>query len=241
MIVEKTDCFDRMPKLPASSFELILTDPPFLISKKSGFSNGGSWNNANDKSLRKTPPKTYFGKWDTVDIDFNEMFKQFYRLLKDGGYCIVFVDIWKAGIMKMLAEKHRFKQPRLCRWDKTNPVPVNSKRNYLSNGSEYFITFTKGVKPTFNSEYDRGIYSYPICSGKERTKHTTQKPLALISELVKKHSNAGDTVFDPFAGSGTTAVACMNLGRNFYMIEKDNTYYEIMTNRISKYEKEAEK
>lgn len=133
--------------------------------------------------------------------------------------------------MKLAAESNKFKQLRLCRWDKTNPVPVNSKLNYLSNSTEYFMTAVKGGKPTFHSEYDKGIYTYPICSGSERTIHPTQKPLNLISDLVVKHSNSGDLVLDCFMGSGTTAVACIENDRHYIGYENNNEYYRIAISR----------
>ena len=63
--------------------------------------------------------------------------------------------------------------------------------------------------------------------------HPTQKPLALIEELVKTYSNENDTVLDNCMGSGTTGVACRNLNRNFYGIEKDKKYFDIAEERIS--------
>ena len=80
---------------------------------------------------------------------------------------------------KEIADKYKFKQGRVCIWQKTNPVPINSKLNYLSNANEYFFSFIKDKKPTFNSEYDNGLYKYPICHGKERLNHPTQKPLEI--------------------------------------------------------------
>lgn len=62
--------------------------------------------------------------------------------------------------------------------------------------------------------------------------HPTQKPLALIEELVKTYSNEGDTVLDNCMGSGTTGVACKLLGRGFIGIEKDKKYFEIAKERI---------
>ena len=63
--------------------------------------------------------------------------------------------------------------------------------------------------------------------------HPTQKPLALIEELVKTYSNENDTVLDNCMGSGTTGVACRNLNRNFYGIEKDKKYFDIAKERIN--------
>lgn len=62
--------------------------------------------------------------------------------------------------------------------------------------------------------------------------HPTQKPLALIEELVKTYSNEGDTILDNCMGSGTTGVACKNLNRNFIGIEKDEKYFLISKQRI---------
>ena len=63
--------------------------------------------------------------------------------------------------------------------------------------------------------------------------HPTQKPLALIEELVKTYSNEGDLILDNCMGSGTTGVACKKLNRNFIGIEKDENYYNIATKRIN--------
>lgn len=62
--------------------------------------------------------------------------------------------------------------------------------------------------------------------------HPTQKPLALIEELVKTYSNEGDTILDNCMGSGTTGVACLNTGRKFIGIEKDEKYYQVAVDRI---------
>ena len=65
----------------------------------------------------------------------------------------------------------------------------------------------KGGKPTFNSSYDKGIYQYPMASGKNRF-HPTQKSQHLFEDLIKKHSNECDLVMDTFLGGGTTYMAC---------------------------------
>jgi DNA modification methylase len=226
------DCFLELSKIENNSVDLILIDPPYLISKESNF-----------KKISETTPQEMkvkydisidFGDWDKEELDWDFLFKNYYRILKKGGTLIVFYDIWKCNEVKESAEKYGFKQSRVCAWIKTNPVPINSKVNYLSNATEYFFTFVKGGKPTFHSEYDNGFYKYPICHGKERYNHPTQKPLSLIKELIEKHSNVGDLVLDIFAGTGTTAHACFISGRNFIVIEKDDKYYDFIIDRINK-------
>ena len=128
-------------------------------------------------------------------------------------------------ILKGYFESAGFKQIRFIEWIKANPVPLNSKTNYLTNAREIAVVGVKGGKPTFHSEYDNGVYSYPICHDKGRF-HPTQKPVALLEELIEKHSNEGDLVLDCFAGSASTAVAAYNQNRNFIGCELSKEYYD---------------
>ena len=140
--------------------------------------------------------------------------------MRDGGTCIIFFDLWKLSHLKELMGKYKFKQLRFIEWIKTNPQPINSRVNYLTNSREIALLGVKKGKPTFNSEYDKGIYEFPIQGGKKRF-HPTQKSIKLFVELIKKHSNEGDVVVDTFLGGGTTAVACKESGRKFIGSELD--------------------
>lgn len=227
------DCFVLLNSIETKSIDAIVTDPPYLISRDSGLKNGGSWNTGKN-GKKKTPPILDFGEWDKVEIDLELLVSELYRVLKNSSSAIIFYDVFKLGNLKDVALACGFKQPRVGRWDKTNPVPLNSKLNYLSNASEYFLSVTKGTKPTFNSSYDNAVYRYPICHGKERTAHLTQKPLKLISNLVEKHSNKGDLILDPFMGSGTTAESCFELGRNFIGCDNDEDSFNWTKKRIDR-------
>lgn len=226
------NCYEQLIKIKSKTIDLILIDPPYLISKTSNFHR--YTNNATNDSIRKfSILSNDFGDWDKEDIDFDFLFKEFYRILKKGGSLIIFFDIWKSTYIKEIAYKYKFKQSRICSWVKNNPTPINSKHNYLSNSIEYFFTFVKGGKPTFNSKYDNGIYNFPICNGKERKNHPTQKPLLLFKEIIRKHSNENDTILDCFAGTGTTGIASNDLNRNYILIEKNTDYYNIIIKRFS--------
>ena len=124
---------------------------------------------------------------------------------------------------------------RFIEWIKTNPQPVNSGINYLTNCREIALLAIKKSKPTFNSKYDKGIYEYPIYGGKDRF-HPTQKSLPLFEELILKHSNEGDVVLDCFLGSGTTAVAALATGRKFIGCELDEGYFQKARARIAEAE-----
>ena len=269
--VENKEGIKFLTELPNNSVDLILTDPPYLISKDSGMNKfvkevaqleesgknkktEEEWTQfkqekgyTDDKykenyikygntSGKKYGYKTEFGEWDkefTIE-NLKDFIQLFYRKLKAGGTCIIFFDIWKMETLKKLMEQIRetkqgnwigFKQIRFVEWIKTNPIPLNQSTNYLTNAREIALLGVKGGKPTFNSKYDKGIYDFPIQGGKNRF-HPTQKSLPLFEELIKKHSNEGDLVVDPFLGGGTTALACKNTNRNFKGCEIDKKFYD---------------
>ena len=262
MLFRSTEGLEFLNNIDSSSVNLVLTDPPYIISRESGMNshynqvktneeNGVSsvktqseWekysteNNIPDKYKdnyikygtiygKKYCVKTDYGNWDsefTLEI-LEEFIKEYYRVLKDNGTIIIFFDIWKISQLKELLEKHKFKQIRFIEWIKTNPQPLNSKLNYLTNCREIALTAVKKSKPTFNSQYDNGTYFYPLQGGKNRI-HPTQKSLKLFEELIIKHTNEGDIVIDTFLGGGTTAFACKNTQRNFKGSELNKEYYD---------------
>jgi len=178
--------------------------------------------------------KTDYGDWDKdFTIESLEMFiSEYYNKLKKGGTMIIFFDLWKITPLKEIMEKCKFKQIRLIEWIKTNPQPLNSSTNYLTNCREIALLGVKGGKPTFNSKYDNAIYRFPLQGGKNRF-HPTQKSVLLFEELIKKHSNEGDIVMDTFIGGGTTAIACKNTNRNFKGCEISKEYYDTVINILN--------
>ena len=178
--------------------------------------------------------QTEYGDWDkqfTLDI-LDQFIQEYYKKLRVGGTIIIFFDLWKLTPLKDMLEKHKFKQVRFIEWIKTNPQPLNSKTNYLTNSREMALLAVKGGKPTFNSKYDNGIYHFPIQGGKKRI-HKTQKSLPLFEELIKKHSNENDVVLDTFLGGGTTAMACQNTNRKFMGCEVNIEYYKKLITNLS--------
>lgn len=210
-----------------NSIDLVLIDPPYEISKETNFINTKIKGDDTDRFRIDT----VFGDWDKDFIGLEDIIRETYRVLRSGGYFICFYDIWKITDLKNIMERSKYKQIRFIEWVKTNPVPINSKINYLTNSREIALTGVKVSKSTFNSSYDNGIYNYPIYSGKDRI-HPTQKSLKLFIELIEKHSNKGDYVLDCFSGSATTAVAALKTGRNFIGCEIDKDYYNISVERI---------
>jgi DNA modification methylase len=220
-------CFDLLPRIEKNSVDLVLIDPPYEVSRDTNFQSG----EATGRNTDRFRVSMDFGEWDQGFTGLDKVVKECYRILKPGGTMICFYDLWKITTLKGYYEDAGFKQLRFIEWVKTNPVPINSKVNYLTNAREIAVVGVKGGKPTFHSEYDNGIYEYPICHDKGRF-HPTQKPIALFEDLVRKHSNEGGLVVDCFSGAATTAVACINLNRNFIGCELDKEYYDKSMKRI---------
>lgn len=226
------NCMDFLPAIESDSVGLIIIDPPYQISQHDSFSVGGM-GKFHSVSLD-------FGEWDYNFTIMEDVIKECYRILKPTGTLICFYDIWKMSELKSYMEQAKFKQIRFIEWLKTNPVPLRSTSNYLTTSREIALVSCKVGKPTFNSSYDNGVYSYGVCHDKDRF-HPTQKPVNLIEDLIIKHSNKGDLVLDCFAGSGTTAIACINTERNFIGCELDSTYYQKSKKRISQHKKKIKK
>ena len=220
------DCFDFLPTIKSNSVALVILDPPYEVSRDTIF-------NAGEKTGRDTDRfrlSMDFGAWDRNLFPLNEIIGECYRVLKNSGTIICFYDIWKISALRGYLEDNYFKQIRFVEWVKTNPVPINSRLNYLTNTREIALTGVKGGKPIFHSEYDNGIYSYPIYQ-KGRF-HPTQKFVELIKTMILKHSNENDLVLDCFSGSGTTAIACCITGRRFIGCEISKEYFDKSVKRI---------
>ena len=268
--IENIDGLEYLNTIDNNSIDLILTDPPYIISRDSGMNNhynNVKYNDENGVTEVKTEKeweddkikydieddtkkenylkygtiygkkycvKTDYGDWDTkftMEI-LEEYIELYYEKLKKGGTLIMFFDLWKISYLKDLMEKYKFKQIRFIEWIKTNPQPLNSGVNYLTNCREIALLGVKIGKPTFNSKYDNGIYEYPLQGSKNRF-HPTQKSIALFEDLIKKHSNEADIVLDTFLGGGTTAIACKNTKRNFKGCEISKDYYDKIKKLIS--------
>lgn len=215
------NCFDYLKTVPDKSVDLVLIDPPYEVSRDTNFQAG----EAKGKDTDRFRVSMDFGDWDNDFVGLDLTIKECYRVLKDNGTMICFYDLWKITALREYFESANFKQIRFIEWVKTNPVPLNSKTNYLTNSREIAVVGVKKGRPTFNSEYDNGIYRYPICHDKGRF-HPTQKPVALLEELIFKHSHENDTVLDCFSGSGSTAVAAYNTNRNFIGCELSKEYFD---------------
>lgn len=224
--IECADYRDFLGGLDSAAADLILTDPPYAISRATGFQSVGK------RSVERFAVSMDFGEWDRCEIDLSALAAESWRVLRKGGAIIVFYDLWKIERLKFALETAGFSMMRLIVWQKTNPVPLNSKRTYLSNSREVAVAGVKGGKPTFNAQYHNGVYRHPIPRHNGSRIHPTQKPDKLFAELMQVHSNRGDLVIDPFLGGGTTAAAARRLGRRFAGCDINQVYIDRVLERL---------
>lgn len=217
------DCLEVMKNIEDGTVDLIVTDPPYPLNHTSGSSTSSAkqekWQ-GNLKAGDKT--SNIINK-----IRFEEWVPEIYRVLKPNAHCYIFVNDKNVQEILNVCMKNGFKLHNILVWKKNNCTP---NRWYMKN-CEFIIFLHKGKSFPINNLESSQFLEYKNIGGKNKL-HPTQKPTELLEELILNSSIEGDIVFDPFMGSGSTGVACLNINRNFIGIELDEGYFNIAQNRI---------
>ena len=227
------DCLDHMDKMIAEGIKVdaIITDPPFNIVEKIGKNIHLFRQSEKQNDVSITRENMAF------DVGFDQFawLERIPKILKKGGNLIIFNDWENMGDIARVLREKKIKVKCLNHWQKVNPCPAEWRRRFVA-GREYFLHCTNGPKNTFNTEtVHHGDFIYPLTKKSEKShgKHPNQKPLNLMEELITVLTNEGDTVLDPFSGSGSTMLACKNAGRRGVGIELDHDFYKIAEKRIN--------
>lgn len=223
---------DILPLL--ATVDCVITDPPYSRHVH-GAARSGRIVSANDRG----------GKFGAdvrrnVDLGFSHLTpelrlfcaEQFERLASR--WVLVFSDVESDHLWRDDLEACGLDYVRTGAWIKIGSTPQFSGDRPATGFEAITICHPKGRKQ-WNGGGKHAVWTCPIVLDRGRTGarlHTTQKPLELMETLVSLFSNAGETVLDPFMGSGTTGAACIQLGRKFIGIERDEKYFEIACRRI---------
>jgi DNA modification methylase len=192
-----------MKDMPDKSVDLVLTDPPYGISVIGGNKPFGSIGGNNIVKANTYKPIAN----DNTKVDFADIFRISKNQVIFGGNYFD-LPIKKGWIV----------------WDKKKR---NDWNDNFSDGELAWTSFDRPLK------IFRWLYMGCMQEGKrEKRCHPTQKPLELMKWIIENYTSEGDTILDPFMGSGTTGVACKELGRNFIGIEINKKYYKIAEKRI---------
>ena len=231
------DCMERLKEIEDNSIDAIFADPPYFLS------NGGiSVHSGKQVCVDK-------GDWDKGGTpeyiyEFNRNWLSLCRSkLKDDG------TIWISGthhnihvVMRCLQELG-YKVLNTITWQKTDPPP-NLSCKYFNFSTELIIWARKSEKKTHKFNYETmkqlnggtqmtDVWRIPAVGSWEKLqgKHPTQKPLRLLYRIILASTNEGDTILDPFSGSGTTGIAANLLGRKYIGIEQDKKFCELSLSR----------
>ena len=224
MWLMKGDCLERMKEIPIGSVEMVLTDPPYELSK----SKGGGMMSGGRKFMQQVRDAGMIDGINTGSF-LDACLAMFSHKQK---FCGVFTCSNKQVIEYISwAESNGFKYG-IGVWQKTNPAPLCNCK-YL-NDVEYWI-YIKGKKSKILGNYSTKSMVFTSSINKKdkaEFNHPTCKPVDLMEKFIINHSVDESVIFDPFMGSGTTGVAAKNLNRKFIGIEMDDKYFEIAKNRI---------
>src|SRR5471030_2489809 len=240
------DCVAEMAKLPAGSFDLVFADPPYNLQLANDLKR------PDDSHVDAvTDDWDKFDSFATYDAFTKDWLTACRRVMKPAATIWVigsYHNIFRVGaIMQDLG----FWILNDVIWRKTNPMP-NFRGKRFTNAHETMIWAARDrqhKKYTFNydamKELNEGLqmrsdWLLPLCTGAERLKgedgkkaHPTQKPESLLFRCITAASNPGDTILDPFFGTGTTGAVARRLGRHFIGLERDHTYAAIARRRIA--------
>lgn len=211
------DCISVFPGIREESIDLLVTDCPFkIVSGGCTIPRGGIF--------RAKEAKT--GKlFKYNDIAFSEWLPEAYRVLKQGTHAYIMVNERNIAKCQIEAEKCGFKFSNILIWEKNTMTP----NRYYMKQTEYILMLRKGPARTINKPGTSNIIKANNIVGNKR--HPTEKSVELLKVLIENSSVKGNIVLDPFMGSGSTGVACIETNRNFIGIEIDDKYFKIASQR----------
>lgn len=246
------DVINGLKNIPDKTFDFCFADPPYFMqipeNKKLMRVEGKEYKGCNDE-WDKFASLDEYKKWT-----FNWL-KEVKRTLKDNGaICVIsgMQSIYEIG--NILRELGYWVINEII-WQKSNPTP-NFKGTRLNNSHETIIWAAKSKQSKFTFNYKTGkyfnngkqlgsVWKFPVCSGKERLHvengeklHSTQKPFALIYQIITLFTKKDDLILDLFAGTMTTSVVAKKTGRFYTAIEKEEKYIKYAKERIDNTKKE---
>jgi site-specific DNA-methyltransferase (adenine-specific) len=205
------DCLEVMTEIPNESVDLLLTDPPYGM---------------NYRSSRRTDKHKKIELDTSIDW-FPKFIKEIFRVMKNNSHIYIFCNDYAISHFRDDIENIGFKNKRTLVWVKNNHTSGDLYGDY-GNKTEFILYAHKGRR-LLNGKRDTNVLNFNRVN---TNLHPTAKPVNLCAYLINKSSVRNDLVVDCFMGSGTTGVACKQLGRRFIGIELDKHYCEIAQERI---------
>jgi DNA modification methylase len=223
-----------LPMIANNSIKLIYTDPPYGKKYISNIPGDKAWKKSDGTSQNKF--KEHLMNDENLEmIDWAELAKQFFRILKDDSYFVLHCDLNMIMNVACHFLDAGFRTKGQIIWRKNSAVGGDTK-GAMKRDYEPILYFCKGkgrlnpidverkgemVQRDRISETDDWTFPLPK---KEKRGFPTQKPVRLAEQIIRLTTEPGDIVLDCFAGSGTTPFAAQNLGREYIAVEMDEKW-----------------
>jgi DNA modification methylase len=215
------DCIELCEELDDNSIDCVITSPPYFNSNKK-YQRGSGFHYSQD-----------IGEPLFVIQDFFESIKD--KLKDDGIICLnLGFSYGETGVMRpfdvleRLRKKNGYFVNDILIWHKNNPIPL---QNRLTNAIEYIFILSKQPQIKYQTkEYTHNVFKFPVDKG--NGVHSAVFPLELPKICLEHFTKENDLILDPFMGSGTTALACLNMNRNYIGFEINQSYIDFAEKRI---------
>ena len=210
------DCLELLKKLPDKSIDCILTDPPYGM----GF-------------VSQRRKEKYHKIENDISLDWlPDLLKELKRISKDEAIWYIFcswhhIDIFKQEISKVKNIKN------ILIWNKNNFGTGDLRCDFAP---KYEMIIFCNDKRELEGKRISNVLDF---AKTDNSLHPTQKPVDLFATLISKATKEGELVLDCFSGSGTTAIACHRLKRNFICVEKDYDYWKASCKRLEDEQKQG--
>ena len=228
------DCLTILPCLPARSIDHVVTDPPYEAEAHEHQTRikTGTYRGVGKSKVRTLEPLSFK---PMTEADRAEAGRSLARVARR--WSLVFCQIEALSAWRLALEQGEMSRyMRSCIWDKPDPTPQLSG-DRPGTGYEAILAMHAIGRSRWNGGGARGVFTHSTKDfvnrdGVGERLHPSQKPIALMLELVLLFTDPGEVVIDPYCGSGTTGAACVRTGRRFIGIEKDATWAKAATDRL---------
>ena len=240
MITLKNECsLNAMKSIKDNSIDLVLTDPPYNICSKNNLTKKGNKFVSNAIAWGED----FQDNWNTFE-EYWAFLKPFIiemkRVVKETGSIVLFLDRKYTGhIIYLIENELELKFKNKVYFEKTNPTPSANKTNYLSTVEEA-VWFRKPSKlkekqKTFNFGIHSEMFQFfrGGAGSNKKTTHPCEKYEWMLEPLIKALSNEGDTILDPFAGSGAVLRMARKMKRQAVGFEKNSAFYDMACNQLN--------
>ena len=213
--IEQGDCLELMKTIPDESIDMILTDPPYGISFQSNFR------------------KNKFEKLKNDDVILSEFVTEAKRIIKPTGaiYCFTRWDVFPTWSDVFYSNDLKIKNTIV--WFKKGGGLGDLKKGYIYNHE--FIIYCPMQNHKLRGKRRNDVFEFKKVPANKYL-HPTQKPVDLLQEMILKSTDENDVVLDPFMGSGSTCVACVNTNRHYIGFELEEKYFNIACKRLDEAE-----